>query len=223
MKVISPFFATLMGTLLVSSVAHATTIDFTISEGPSTEATGSFSYTTSSTNLSYGDLTAFSLTVSPSTNYGLSFVQSSTNYDYFNFDTVTNTFVPGDASGTYGDLGPFLLAAVSSDFSSGFDFFSAPRNDFSEFTQNIYDLPYDTVSVVTVPSESVSLSSVPEPSSLPTLLAWSRPDGRRVLFRAQEGDRAHLNKLSFRWTHSGKTPKSRWCDNAIGSLFCGDA
>jgi hypothetical protein len=169
MKVLSPFFLTLMGALLVSSVARATTIDFTISKGVTTEATGSFSYTTSSTNLTYGDLTAFTLTILPSANYGLGFVQGSTNYNYFDFDTATDTFVPGDASGTYGVLGPFLLAAVSSDFSSGFDFFSAPRNDFSEFTQGIYDVPYDAVSVTTALGDDVS--SVPEPSSLPMLLA----------------------------------------------------
>jgi len=166
MKVRSLFFATLVGGLLVSSLAHATTIDFTISEGAATEATGSFSYTTPSANLSYGDLTAFSLSILPSASYDLSFGQGSTNYDYFDFDAFTNAFVPGDATGTYGTLGPFLLSAISSDLSSGFDFFSAPRDDFSEFTQNIYDMPYDSVTV----TSTDSVSSVPEPSSLPTFL-----------------------------------------------------
>ena len=143
-------------------MAHAATIDFTISELGTTEATGSFSYTSAAPVLSYGDLTAFSLTIG-SANYGLGFVQGSSNYDYFQFDTTTNTFTPGVASGTYGPLGPFLFSAFANDLTSGFDFFSAPRNDFSELTQGIYDMPYDSV--------TVSAAAVPEPSSLPMLLA----------------------------------------------------
>lgn len=161
MKIRSSFIAALVGGLLASSVAHAATVNFTISDLGTPEATGSFSYSSAAPVLSYGDLTDFNLTIGAA-NYALPFVQSSTNYDYFQFDTTTNTFVPGDANGTYGPLGPFLLSAFASDFSSGFDFFSSPRDNFTEITQGVYDMPYDTVAVTT--------AAVPEPSSLPVLL-----------------------------------------------------
>jgi hypothetical protein len=146
-------------TAMAAVSAHASIIDFVISEGATTEATGSFSYSSAATFLSYADLTAFSLTIGTKT-YGLPFVQSSTNYAYFDFDTATKSFVPGDATGTFGPLGPFLISAVSSDFSSGFDFFSDPRDNFSEFTQNIFDMPFNSV-VITSDS-----AAVPEPTSL---------------------------------------------------------
>jgi hypothetical protein len=145
-------------TAVAAVSAHASIINFTIADGVTTEATGSFSYSSANPILSYGDLTAFSLTIGTAT-YGLPFVQASTNYDYFQFDTTSKSFVPGNANGTFGPLGPFLLSAFASDFSSGFDFFSAPRNDFTEVTQSIFDHPFDSVTVTTV-------GALPEPASL---------------------------------------------------------
>jgi len=150
------FVALFTATAAVS--AHAAIINFTIAEGATTEATGSFSYTSANPILSYGDLTAFSLTIGGAT-YSLPFVQASANYDYFQFDTTAKSFVPGNANGSFGPLGPFLLSAFASDFSSGFDFFSAPRDDFTEVTQSIFDHPFDSVTVTTA-------SALPEPASL---------------------------------------------------------
>lgn len=145
-------------TAMAAVSAQAAIINFTIADGATTEATGSFSYSSAAPFLSYADLTAFSLTIGSAT-YGLPFVQGSTNYAYFDFDTAAKAFVPGTATGTFGPLGPFLLSAFASDFSSGFDFFSAPRSDFTEVTQSIFDHPFDSV-VVT------SAGAVPEPASL---------------------------------------------------------
>jgi hypothetical protein len=145
-------------TAMAAVSAQAAIINFTIADGATTEATGSFSYSSANPILSYTDLTAFSLTIGTAT-YGLPFVQASANYDYFQFDTATKSFVPGNATGTFGPLGPFLLSAFASDFSSGFDFFSAPRDDFTEVTQSIFDHPFDSVTVTTA-------GALPEPTSL---------------------------------------------------------
>ena len=153
------------GALALSSVAaHATTLDFTVMDNSTVEATGSFSYTGSPTTLmSYSDLTAFSLTIK-NTTFDLPFVESVDNqvFNYFDFDTVTDSFVPKLVSDpTAGFSVNELFGAVEGApliFGSGFIFQNSPQ-EFSDNGANVFDQPYTAVDVT--PSDPV-----PEPGSL---------------------------------------------------------
>ncbi|MFZ0695163.1 MAG: hypothetical protein WAN51_13645 [Alphaproteobacteria bacterium] len=82
--------AALTAGLLVAAAAtpaRAATIDFTVNEGATVEANGSFSYSSADPVIHYGDLSAFSLIIGLAT-YDLAFALASTNYSYFAFDTV---------------------------------------------------------------------------------------------------------------------------------------
>src|SRR4051812_20689201 len=75
--------AALAASLLMAGAASATTKVFEYDSGGSPVATGSFSYATGATGvLGYGDLTAFSVTVSGQT-YSLADVAPLTDYVHF--------------------------------------------------------------------------------------------------------------------------------------------
>lgn len=170
MRILSAAIASgMLATVTVCSAADATTVDFAFKEGAVTEAQGSFSYTSANPVLGYADLTAFSLTIGAA-NYDLAYALSATDYSYFAFDTTTDQFVPGSASGCFG--GPFnaLLSAVGNCFASGGYFIKPGADDtISEFTQGIYDEPYDTIVV----DLQGSTQGVPEPGTLSLVGAMS--------------------------------------------------
>jgi len=96
--------------------ANATTItdDFTFTTASNTVlATGSFSYDSSlssSTSLSYADLSSFSITLGGQT-YNLAFVESLTSasdYVYFGYDPATNSFVAAAVPGYFGPYSGIL-------------------------------------------------------------------------------------------------------------------
>jgi hypothetical protein len=147
-----------VGLILAAGSARATIVDFTIEDGANVEATGSFSYTSSNTILSYSDLLSFEITIG-SANYNLAYALASSNYQYFAYDTATQSFVAGAGAGNYGPIDE-LLGAIANNFSSGFIFEPIPTPGvFTEITQSIYDAPYTTV----------LFSVVPEPASLALL------------------------------------------------------
>jgi hypothetical protein len=146
--------------ILVAGAARATVVDFTFEDGATVQATGSFSYTSANTILSYSDLSAFSITIGGA-DYDLAFALASSNYQYFSYDTATQSFVAGPGSGLYGPINE-LLGAFANDFSSGFLFQPIPTPGvYSEITQSLYDVPYDTVLISVLP--------VPEPASIALL------------------------------------------------------
>jgi hypothetical protein len=129
-------------------------------------ASGSFSYLASSTGqLSYSDLTAFSINVLGQF-YDLSLVNSllSTDYSYFGYNTVSNSFVPATIDGTLG-ASPGILAAAYGD--ATFGFFINPfltvgcAPDVCNGAVVGYS-PYTGGNDIAV---SVTISAVPEPST----------------------------------------------------------
>jgi hypothetical protein len=158
----------LLATSTLCSVAEATTVNFAFDENGTPEATGSFSYASSNPVLSYADLTAFTLTIG-STQYDLAYALSASDYAYFAYDTAAHQFVPGSASGCYG--GPFesLLSAVGDCFANG-GYYIRPADSagISEFTQGIYDEPYNSV-VYDGHVSNLGGTRVPEPASIALL------------------------------------------------------
>lgn len=148
------------GLIAAAGSARATVVDFTIEDGATVEATGSFSYSSPNTILSYGDLSAFTITIGAA-NYDLAYALASSNYQYFSYDTATQSFVPGVGTGTYGPIDE-VLGAFADNLTSGFIFQPTPTPGvFTEITQSIYDAPYTTV--------LFSVQPVPEPASLALL------------------------------------------------------
>ncbi len=93
--------AAFCGVCLASSPSiSATVVDgFQFLNGSTVVASGSFSYSSSlSGDLGYSDLNTFSITVAGQT-YNLGFVNSlspsSGDYVYFDYNTVSKSFVPG--------------------------------------------------------------------------------------------------------------------------------
>jgi hypothetical protein len=125
-------------------------------------ASGSFSYDSShSGQLSYGDLSSFSITLAGH-QYDLSFVNSVSNYVYFGYDTTSNSFVPASVPGSVGNY-PGILSAINASLNQGFFFdplasMSGPGNDglFTEYA-----------SATTLTATSYSISQTPIPAALP--------------------------------------------------------
>jgi hypothetical protein len=149
---------------IAASSAQATTVDFAFTELGVDEATGSFSYPTGTVGmLGYSDLSAFSITVA-GVPYDLAFAEASSNYSYFAYDTVSNSFVAGTGTGDYGPLDELLGAFKNDPLTSGF-YFKPPNSvnvgGFTEITTSTYDHPYDSI-VLTAGDGS----AVPEPGTL---------------------------------------------------------
>lgn len=134
------------------------TVDFTFEDGATPVATGSFTYSSANTVLSFTDLTAFAITIGAQS-YDLAFMLANTNYRYFSYDTVSGTFIAGPGSGLYGPVEE-LLGTFADTFSSGFLFQPLPYPGvFTEITQAEYDAPYTAV-------RYSRGDPVPEPGSL---------------------------------------------------------
>lgn len=126
--------AVVLGALLASSGANAGIIteDFAFYDSSHhVVASGSFAYDSSHAgNLSYADLSAFTITIdnppgnSDQNTYDLNFVDTAANsYIYFDFNTVTQSFVPGAVSGFYCGgcgLGELIGAISASGYGPGF-------------------------------------------------------------------------------------------------------
>ncbi len=140
----------------VASSAHASQVDFQFKEGDVTQASGNFSFFGSGI-LGYGDLNSFSLNIGAA-NYDLAYANTSTDYVYFGFDTALGQFVPGPSNGCFGGPVTAFLSAVRNCFSDGGYFIrSTDDSVLSEFSQNIFDEPYDRV---------VYTFRAPEPATL---------------------------------------------------------
>jgi PEP-CTERM motif len=170
-KLASITAAGVVACLLGASAAQAGIItdEFTFYDASNNAiATGSFSYNSAdSGTLSFADLSSFSVTLGGST-YNLAFVDSATDYVYFDFDTASKTFVAGTADGFQGTF-ETMLSAANSNGTSGFFFdplatMNVPNNDGIACS---YDpsctSPYYLYAV------SYQISQVPEPASLALL------------------------------------------------------
>jgi len=121
------FILALCSAALASTAANATTKAFEYDLGATAVATGSFTYTTGMTGvLGYGDLSAFSVTVSGKT-YDLSDVAGLTDYIHFAYNTASNTFDVDPSSCGFAGCGfQSSLSAINSSGSFGFFFNGAP-------------------------------------------------------------------------------------------------
>ena len=150
---------------LAAFSARAGVVNFTFEDGSTVVATGSFSYSSADPVIDVADLTAFSITIGAES-YNLAFLQASSNYQYFAYDTVAQDFVAGGGFGAYG--GPYeeLLGAYANNFTSGFFFKPLPiPGAYTEITQGEYDLPYTTVLF------AAGGDPVPEPATLALFLS----------------------------------------------------
>ena len=158
----------IVGTVPGFSAAYANVIAdvFTFYNANQAVASGLFSYdSTLSGNLTYTDLDSFSVTLQGTT-YDLSFVENqATQYIYFDYNTASNTFVPGLPNGFFGPTGSILSAveAVGGTASAGFFFNPLP----SQSPPN-NDGQFCSYSPACVPetADSFVISPAPEPSSL---------------------------------------------------------
>ena len=103
-----------------ASEASTITDNFEFFNASSVVASGSFSYSSSlSGDLKYSDLNSFSITVAGAS-YDINFVKSlspaSGDFVYFDYSTVSKSFVPGSVSGTYWD--PVSSSYVTGTFSA---------------------------------------------------------------------------------------------------------
>jgi hypothetical protein len=145
---------------LAVTAANATTKSFEYLASGSPVATGSFSYTTGDTGvLGYGDLTAFSVTISGDT-YDLAEVLPLTDYVWFAYDTASNSFVTNTNTCGFSGCGfASSLSAINSSGTYGFFFNPAPGSY----------MDYQTG--VTGSFDSIVISnSVPEPSTWAMML-----------------------------------------------------
>jgi hypothetical protein len=90
-------------------------------------ANGSFSYDSSHSGLlGYGDLSAFTINlIAAGSSYDLAFVNSVSNYVYFGYDTVTNSFVPASIAGDFGSFDG-ILSAINDLRTTGFFITTVP-------------------------------------------------------------------------------------------------
>lgn len=155
----------IIGALLGASVflsvatAQASTVNFDYLASSVSVAQGSFSYADGATGtLGYGDLSAFSVTLGPRT-YTLGDVAGFTDYRWFGYDTVGNSFVTGTGlTGFAGGGFSASLAAINSTGTSGF-FFAAAPGVFADY-ENFHAVSFDTI--LLTPQQN----AVPEPASL---------------------------------------------------------
>ena len=156
-------FAGIFAAVLATSSAAAATVGFTIMNGGTEVALGSFSYSSANPILGYGDLDSFFLTIGAST-YDLSFVTDpsrSTN-TYFQFDTVAGEFIDAPVPAMYGlDT---ELASMADNYGDGF-IFTFGDNQYFTFdggpTPDEYHQPWTDIAF-----NNSTQSNVPEPVTL---------------------------------------------------------
>jgi hypothetical protein len=153
-----------------SSVNAATITDqFAFYNGSTVVASGSFSYSSSSSGLlAFSDLSAFTIN-GPGQSYNLAFVQSPLTYSYFGFDTTSNSFVPGITNGA-----PTTFAATDAITGFFFDPLPTQASAGNDGLFAFYNPPNFTNNGLN-PSDfqsftSFSVSAVPEPSTWAMLI-----------------------------------------------------
>lgn len=138
--------------ILTAATANATPMVFEYLFLNTPVAKGTFTYATGSTGvLGYNDLTEFSLTVGNQT-YTLNDISSLTNYQWFGYDTSTNSFVASDPDTTCGFDGcgfSASLGAIDDVGSSGF-FFSAVQGIGLEYRDNL-QVAFDSLVIFEAP------------------------------------------------------------------------
>ncbi|HLZ76552.1 MAG TPA: PEPxxWA-CTERM sorting domain-containing protein [Phenylobacterium sp.] len=141
--------------------AHATTKIFTYSDLGSTVATGSFTYANGDTGvLGYGDLTAFTVTVSGVT-YNLAQVATLTDYVYFGYDTAGNDFVTNPNTCGFAGCGfQSSLSAINSSGTFGYFFNPVPGGY----------LEYSTGRGGSIDKITISGAGTPEPATWALML-----------------------------------------------------
>jgi hypothetical protein len=178
------FRAALLGGLVIGGLAPANasiiTDNFTFSgylgefnygPGPTaTIATGSFSYSSSlpAGQLTYSDLSSFSITVL-GVAYNLPFVMGSStgDYSYFGWNTASDSWVPANVSGDQGTSAG-ILAATQLDGSLSSGFFFDPLVSQSSLGSNdglVEEYSNQAFGTVT------SISTTPLPSTWPMLIS----------------------------------------------------
>lgn len=126
---INSFIGALLGLAIATSAANAATVtdQFEFYDNRTLVASGSFSYSSSNYSglLTFSDLLTFTISGQGQT-YGISDVLGPLNsYNYFGFDTTSQTFVPAAVGGSSGSADA-ILSAVDETFSSGFFFDPLP-------------------------------------------------------------------------------------------------
>ncbi len=153
--------AAFAASMLIAGAASATSKVFEYDLGGSAVATGSFSYLTGATGvLGYGDLTAFSVTVSGQT-YSLADVGPLTDYIHFAYDTAANVFVVDPSSCGFAGCGfQSSLSAINNSGTFGFFFNGAPGG-YQEYSTAVGGT-FDTI--------KIGAGGVPEPATWALML-----------------------------------------------------
>ncbi|MFA7607081.1 MAG: PEP-CTERM sorting domain-containing protein [Rhodocyclaceae bacterium] len=146
--------------LMAGNPAHAATVSFDYVAGGVSVVQGVFSYDDDATGtLGYGDLTDFSITFGPRT-YTLADVLGFTDYVWFAYDTLSNSFINGTNLGGFGGGGySASLAAINATGTSGFFISPSPSGMFRDYWSG-YQSSFDGLRM------TQPVSTVPEPASL---------------------------------------------------------
>ncbi len=146
--------------LMAGSPTHAATVTFDYLSGGVSVVQGAFSYDDAATGtLGYDDLTDFSITLGSRT-YTLSDVLGFTDYVWFAYDTLSNSFINGTNLGGFGGSGySASLAAINSAGTSGFFISPTPSGMYRDY-QSGYQAYFDGLRL------TQQVSAVPEPTSL---------------------------------------------------------
>lgn len=147
---------------LAAGSANATSKMFEYDSAGVAKATGTFDYATGATGvLGYGDLTAFSITVSGET-YSLADVAGLTDYIHFAYDTSSNSFVVDPNSCGFAGCGyQSSLSAINNTGTFGFFFNGAPGGYLEYQTGD--GGSFDTIKIS-------DAGGVPEPASWAMML-----------------------------------------------------
>ena len=155
--------AGVFASILAGSSANAATVGFTMMNGATEVAQGSFSYSSANPILSYGDLDSFFLTIGTST-YDLSFVTDpsrSTN-TYFQFDTIAGEFIDAPVPAMFGI--DTELASVADNYGDGFIFTFGDNQYFTYDggpTPDKYHQPWTDLAI-----NNTTQSTVAEPTTV---------------------------------------------------------
>ena len=165
MKKSAIFAAVAFGALAAPAHAATTFVNFSMQNGSTSVANGSFSYDSSLTGaLNYSNLDSFSFTL-PGSSYDLAFINSGnfSIYRYFGYDATLGSFVSSNIGGF-----EQILSGLKSDFSSGF--FVRFDNSYRlvrNYKPESGEIFYTTLNVTSRTSDS----AVPEPATWAMMLA----------------------------------------------------